>query len=199
MALRMRGVRSAPLYILLGAAFWFAVLESGVHATIAGVILAALVSAGGRDDPGESPLDRAESVLHPWTSFFVAPVFALANGGVEVTRDAIDGALSGSIAPGIFAGLVAGKPAGIMAGSFLAVASGAASLPAGTGWRHIFGAGLLGGIGFTVSLFIAGLAFEDQLMGDEAKMGILAASLVAGAAGYAWLRLTTRSPVASAG
>ncbi len=190
-----------PLVIgVLAVAFWWAVLESGVHPTIAGVILAFLTSAGSHEEAGESLLDRMEEVLHPWASFLVVPIFVLANGGIEVTRDAIDQAVSGEIASGIVLGLVVGKPAGIVAASLLVVALGLASLPEGSTWRQLAGAGALGGIGFTVSIFIAGLAFDDGLLVDEAKMGILAASLAAGAAGYAWLRLfASGAPVVIAG
>ncbi|MGH2607938.1 MAG: Na+/H+ antiporter NhaA [Tepidiformaceae bacterium] len=187
--LRQLHVRVAPVYAVLAAGFWLAVLESGVHATIAGVILAFLTSAGSREEVGESALDRMEQLLHPWASFLVIPIFALANGGIEVTRDAIDGAVNGEIAPGIALGLLVGKPAGILVSSFLVVTLGLASLPEGSNWRQIAGAGMLGGIGFTVSIFIAGLAFEDGGLVEQAKMGILVASVAAGVAGYAWLRL----------
>ncbi|MEX1104392.1 MAG: Na+/H+ antiporter NhaA [Dehalococcoidia bacterium] len=192
--LRALGVRFVPLYGVLALAFWWAVLESGVHATIAGVILAFLTSAGSHEEQGESMLDRMEGLLHPWASFAVVPIFALANGGIEITRDAIDAAINGGVAPGAALGLLVGKPVGIVAASFLVVRVGLASLPGGSTWRQVAGAGLLGGIGFTVSIFIAGLAFEDAALVDEAKMGILAASLAAGVLGYGWLRATHSVP-----
>ncbi len=196
--LRALQVRFRPLYAVLAVAFWLAVLESGIHATIAGVILAFLTSAGSHDERGESMLDRMEEFLHPWASFAVVPIFALANGGIEITRDAIDGAINGDVALGVALGLVVGKPVGILAASFVVVVTGLASLPAGASWRQVAGAGMLAGIGFTVSIFIAGLAFEAGLVVDEAKMGILAASLVAGLLGYTWLRLCCPLPLAAA-
>jgi NhaA family Na+:H+ antiporter len=182
-----------PVVGALAVAFWWAVLESGVHATIAGVILAFLTSAGSHAETGESLLDRMEEFLHPWASFVVVPIFVLANGGIEITREAVEGAVNGTVGPGIVLGLVVGKPVGIVAASLLVVALRVASLPERSTWGQLAGVGMLGGVGFTVSIFIAGLAFESGGLLDEAKMGILAASLAAGAAGYAWLRLS--SPV----
>ncbi len=194
LGMRAFGMRSALLFGLAGLLFWLAVLASGVHATIAGVVLAMLTSAGTRNDPGESPLDRLESFLHPWTSFLVVPLFALANGGVEITRSALETAIDGKVATGIFAALVLGKPLGITLAALLAVRTGIATLPDGVRWAQIAGAGALGGVGFTVSLFIAGLAFEGEAIGDEARIGILGASVVAGVVGYAWLRLAGDRP-----
>ena len=187
--LRLAKVEGLIVYGSLALAFWLAVLESGVHATIAGVVLAMMTSAGTKSDPGHSPLDRMEELLHPWTSFVIVPVFALANAGLIVSRDAIDAAVQGDVAPGIFVGLVVGKPIGIMAASALVVFAGLASLPERTNWRQMAGAGLIAGVGFTVSLFISGLAFGGEVLGEEAKMGILAASVTAGLAGWLWLRL----------
>jgi NhaA family Na+:H+ antiporter len=187
--LRLFRVRSIPAYAALAVCFWVAVLESGVHATIAGVVLALVTSAGSHEQVGESLLDRMEELLHPWASFVVVPIFALANSGIEVTGDAIDGAVNGEIAPGVFVGLVLGKPAGILTAAFAVVALRMATLPANSSWGQVAGAGVLAGIGFTVSIFISGLAFDAAALDDQAKIGILAASAVAGIVGYAWLRL----------
>ena len=181
-------LRPWPVIGVLALAFWWAVLESGVHATIAGVILAFLTSAGSHTQQGESWLDRMEGLLHPWASFVVVPIFALANGGIEITTEAIEAAVEGDVARGTTLGLVLGKPIGIVAATFAVVALGWASLPQGASWRHVAGAGMLGGIGFTVSIFIAELAFDDELLVAEAKMAILVASLAAGVAGFLWLR-----------
>ena len=191
-AMRLLKVQSAPAFIVLGVAFWGMVLASGIHPTIAGVVLAMLTSCGARDDPGESPLDRAETLLHPVASFMVVPLFALANGGVELTRAAFEAALDAPVAIGIFVGLVLGKPIGIFAASLLAVRTGIAVLPEGVRWPHVAGAGALAGVGFTVSLFIAGLAFDDAALQDQARISILAASLAAGVVGFLCLRFVSR-------
>jgi NhaA family Na+:H+ antiporter len=140
----------------------------------------------------ESPLDRLSHMLHPWVGYVIVPIFALANAGVVISGDSVDAALGSRVTAGVFFGLVIGKPIGIFLLTFLAVRVGAASLPRGVSWNQIFGAGLLGGVGFTVALFITELAFTGEALVDEAKMGILAASVVAGVAGYLYLFLTNR-------
>jgi len=133
----------------------------------------------------ETPLQRLEHNLHPWVAFFIMPVFALANAGVELGSGFIE-ALTAQVTLGVIVGLVAGKQIGITLFSWLAVRMGWASLPKGVSWRHIYGAAVLGGIGFTMSLFIAGLAFDDSGTLAMAKAGILVASMIAGVAGF-WL------------
>jgi NhaA family Na+:H+ antiporter len=133
----------------------------------------------------ETPLQRLEHRLHPWVAFFIMPVFALANAGVELGAGFLE-ALAQPVALGVIVGLVVGKQVGISLFSWLAVRSGLASLPAGVSWRHVHGAATLGGIGFTMSLFIAGLAFGSAESLAMAKAGILVASLIAGLAGL-WL------------
>ena len=226
-ALNRLGVRSLVIYALLGLVMWAAVFESGIHATIAGVILALLTPAAPyysreeferslnplveefhaaveADDEErqqgvlseierlaretESPLDRLEHQLAPWVSFVIVPIFALANAGVHVSGEALSAAVESPVAIGVALGLFLGKPIGILLATFLAVRLGVAALPSGARWGQILGVGLLGGIGFTVSLFITGLAFEPGLIQDEAKMGILAGSLLSGVVGYAYLR-----------
>lgn len=198
------GVRALLLYAALGIAAWLAVRESGVHATIAGVALGLLLPiapAAGTDDPREKDLarddagtasrgsvvERLEHVLHPWTSYLIVPVFALANAGVDLRGGAAADAVTSQVSLGVAAGLVVGKPLGILLFSMLAVRLGVASLPRQVTWPHVAGAGLVAGIGFTVSLFIAGLAFETPAVVDEAKIGILAASAIAGVLGCAAL------------
>jgi NhaA family Na+:H+ antiporter len=185
------GVRSLAVYGVLGLALWFAVYKSGIHATVAGVALAMLIPA--RAGHGGGSLEGLEHALHPWSVFLVMPLFALANAGVEVTRAGLEDAASSPITLGVAAGLLLGKPAGVLLASWLAVRSGAARLPENLGWAHLAGAGLLAGIGFTVSLFITDLAFDDAVRQEDAKLGILGASVVAALAGYAFLRLWHRS------
>jgi NhaA family Na+:H+ antiporter len=185
------GVRRISIYLVLGAALWVATLKSGIHATIAGVILGlcipAAVPARAADssEPGasESPLRVVEHALAPWVNLVIIPLFALANAGVRLggitLRD-----LSSPAALGIVLGLVVGKQLGIFSVTYAAVRLGLGSLPVGVTWRHLYGASVLGGIGFTMSLFIAALAYgEGNSLAEQAKIAILIASLVCGAAG----------------
>ncbi|WP_027866232.1 Na+/H+ antiporter NhaA [Massilia alkalitolerans] len=176
-------------YLVGGALMWFLMLKSGVHATIAGVLLAFTIPYSSREDDAESPSHRLEHILHKPVTFLILPVFALANTGIIIGAGWETELLS-SNSLGIIAGLVAGKPVGIFLFSFAAVALGLCRLPLDLAWRHILGAGLLGGIGFTMSIFITNLAFVGA--GDTinaSKMAILVASLVAGIAGFTWLKL----------
>jgi len=199
-ASRAAGVQGILFYVLPGILFWLAVLESGVHATLAGVVLAFLTPAGpitsrgeyhsalktmvddlfhadragNREeadlitseierltDAREPPLDRLESALHPWASFVVVPLFALANAGLDLSWGSLADSTGSQVSLGIVTGLVVGKPLGIVAFSWLTVRFRLASLPVGARWRDIWALGLLAGIGFTVSLFISGLAFDS--------------------------------------
>ena len=224
------GVRTAWAYALIGLALWVAVLLSGVHATVAGVLLAmtipsrtvineAALLSGARaalqrfDDachPDRTmlsnsehqaalrrlevlsekalpPLARLEYGLHGIVTFGIMPLFALANAGVDLRAGGAG--IGSSVALGVIVGLVVGKPVGITLASWLAVRAGVAALPAGISWRTLVGAGVLGGIGFTMSLFIAGLAFGDSADRlTSAKLGTLIASLIAGVAGWLLLR-----------
>ena len=137
----------------------------------------------------ESPAHRLEHGLHPWVAFGIMPVFALANAGVVLEGDILAALLS-PVALGVMVGLVLGKQIGITLATWLAVRFGVAEKPSEIGWKQIYGAGWLAGIGFTMSLFITTLAFNDPLMVTQAKIGILAASLVAGIVGYVLLRTT---------
>jgi NhaA family Na+:H+ antiporter len=237
--LNRAGARRPLTYVLLGVGLWLFVLASGVHATIAGVLLALTVPARTRisedeflaraerslaefraaDEPGttvltnhghqaalqelesaadaaQAPLQRMEHALHGFVAFFVMPVFALANAGVPL-GGGVGAALGSPVALGIALGLVVGKPVGIFLASYAAVRAGAADLPAGVAWRHVHGAGWLGGIGFTMSLFVAGLAFTDPAMLDVAKLGVLGASVMAGLVGYTLLRRARVAPDAA--
>jgi NhaA family Na+:H+ antiporter len=225
------GVRHPLPYALLGLLLWAAVLKSGVHATIAGVLLAMTIPCRTALNPREflshskavldhversmerdasitndeelgaaiealedscekaqTPLNRLEHGLHPWVTFFIMPFFALANAGVPFDGT-LRASLSHPITLGVVLGLLLGKPIGITLASWFAVRARLASLPAGVTWGHIHGAGWLGGIGFTMSLFVAGLAFGDESLLKMAKLSILIASLFAGLSGSALLLL----------
>lgn len=232
--LNRTGARRPLIYAALGVLLWALVLASGIHATIAGVLLALTVPARTRigeqeflaqaeksladfraaDEPGttvlanrghqealhalemayhaaQTPLQRMEHALHKFVAFFVMPIFALANAGVSLGAGSADKLLS-PVALGVALGLLVGKPLGITLASYGAVRTGIADLPPGVKWRHVHGAGWLAGIGFTMSLFIAGLAFDDPSLLDTAKLSILGASLCAGLIGYTLLRSTRR-------
>ncbi len=175
-------------YLLGGALMWFLMLKSGVHATIAGVLLAFAIPYSHTQDDAASPSHRLEHLLHKPVAFLILPVFALANTGIVVASGWATDLLS-SNSLGIFLGLVAGKPAGILLFTFAAVSAGLCRLPLDLAWRHVLGAGLLGGIGFTMSIFITNLAFAGQPgIINAAKIAILLASLTAGLLGFAWLK-----------
>jgi Na+:H+ antiporter, NhaA family len=183
-------------YLLGGALMWFLMLKSGVHATIAGVLLAFAIPYSHREDDAASPSHRLEHALHKPAAFLILPIFALANTGIVIGAGWA-GELLTPNSLGILLGLVVGKPVGIVLFSWMAVMAGLCRLPLDLAWRHVLGAGLLGGIGFTMSIFITNLAFagRPELI-NASKMAILAASLVAGVIGFAWLKLMG-APLAS--
>lgn len=226
----LAGVGKPLVYGLLGIGLWLAFLTSGVHATIAGILLAMTVPASSFIDTGEflnrsrglldrferasereddvlsneerqailhalndateklePPLQEMEHALHPWVVFLIMPLFALVNAGVPLNGDLV-GSLTSPVALGIVAGLVLGKQLGVTLLAWLAVRTGVSELPEGVSWRHVYGAGWLAGIGFTMSLFISDLAFASGSLLDTAKLGILVASVVAGVVGWAILR-----------
>ena len=182
---RVGVVRIAP-YILVGTVLWVCVLKSGVHATLAGVVTALCVPARDPDHPEHPPLSRLEHSLHPWVAFGILPVFAFANAGVDLTGLSLRDLLQ-PIPLGIALGLVIGKQVGVFTFAWLAVKSGVARLPSGVNFRHVYGAAILCGIGFTMSLFIGMLAFENGASGEVIvtdRLGILAGTLVSALAGY---------------
>ena len=184
---RLFGVMSLAPYVVGGAVMWFLMLKSGVHATIAGVLLAFAIPYSALQDDETSPSHRLEDVLHRPVTFLILPVFALANTSIAINGDWLDHLTTWN-SIGIFAGLVAGKPIGIALACFAVVTVGLARLPLDLAWRHIVGAGLLGGIGFTMSIFVTNLAFTgDGEAIAQSKMAILAGSLTAGLAGFLWL------------
>jgi NhaA family Na+:H+ antiporter len=179
-------VRNPIPYVLVGILLWIAVLLSGIHATIAGVLLAFTIPAR-TAKPKETPLlERLEHVLHAPVAFLIVPLFALANAGVRL--GGASGSHSISIMSGVALGLVLGKPLGITLAAWLAVRARLAVLPAGVSWRLLSAVSCLGGIGFTMSLFVGALAFSDRALLDSAKLGVLLASGVAAAIGWIMLR-----------
>jgi NhaA family Na+:H+ antiporter len=186
---RLLRVMSLIPYLLGGALMWFLMLKSGVHATIAGVLLAFAIPFSAKEDDVESPSHKLEHLLHRPVAFIILPIFALANTGIVVGTGWAQN-LTGANSSGIMAGLVLGKPLGITLLSFVAVSIGICRLPLDLKWRHVFGAGLLGGIGFTMSIFITNLAFAGNAeVINASKMAILLASLTAGTIGFLWLKL----------
>ncbi len=225
LGLRRIGVRAVPVYVAVGSVLWLGLHESGIHATLAGVVLGLLTPAspwvspsrmsrivdhasevwrgegwgafGSRkgllDDvrvaarEAEAPLDRLERTVHPWSAFLIMPVFALANAGVKLDS----GLALSDVAVAVALGLSLGKPLGIVGFSFLAVRLGLATLPEGVSWGMLLGGGLLAGIGFTMALFISGLALEGESL-QAAKAGVLGASLLSGVSGMGVLLVLSR-------
>jgi NhaA family Na+:H+ antiporter len=224
------GIRSVPVYFIVGGVVWAAIDASGIHATVTGVVLGLLTPArrwvsddrlyalldqviahpsgggGSGVTPDRrtlqvaeiaarealSPVERLELALHPWVGFAVMPLFALANAGMSISLREF----TSPVAVAVFAGFVVGKPVGVLAFSWMAVRTGIAVRPPDLGWTLVAGGGLLAGIGFTMALFIANLAFSPDVIG-EAKLGIFAASLVSAAAGLVLLGALSRTPRAS--
>lgn len=219
------GIYGTTLYIILGVAAWVAFLKSGVHATVAGVLVAMTIPAQTKIDTGAflnrsmaliesiksageqnnmptadqrtaihniemasidvlSPLQRLEHSLHGWVAYGIMPVFALANAGVVLSADVLNGLVGNGVFWGIFLGLLLGKPLGIFASTWIVVRTNLAELPEGITWKHLFGGGALAGIGFTMALFIANLAFTDAATLETAKLAILVASLTSAILGW---------------
>ena len=231
--MRRNDVQSLAPYLAAGAFLWLALLESGVHATLAGVVLGLMTPAWPLRSPirfpsesrrvladierafydraltrdefasneqriGEvsrmamlatSPLERLERALTPWVVYVIVPVFALANAGVSLSKDTLTGIVNDRITVGIVLGLVLGKAIGVLAGAAVGVGLRVGRLPPSVEWRHMIGVAAVAGVGFTVSLFVASLSFDDAAATDAAKVGILAGSAIAGLLGYLVLRL----------
>ena len=221
------GIRSLGFYLIMSVVMWQFFLESGIHATLAGVLLAAITPAEPylhrrdykaavddllhdfrlameNDDEEkaesvvaeierlsqgtEGPMERLERVVHPWASFVILPVFALANAGLVISPYALSEAVASPVTLGILVALPAGNALGIFGMTWLAVRLGIGRLPSGVTWSQVLGVGMLGGIGFTVAIFVSGIAFDDPALVDQAKLGVFGASLLAGVAGYLFLR-----------
>ncbi|MDO5652384.1 MAG: Na+/H+ antiporter NhaA [Moraxella sp.] len=183
---RMNVVRLTP-YLLIGLVMWAALLKSGVHATLAGVLLAFFIPLVNKSDAEHSPLEELEHDLHNTVAYGVLPLFAFANSGISLAGAGIDSLLH-SVPLGITAGLFLGKQIGVMLAVFIVIKLGLASLPKGCNTRQIYGASLLCGIGFTMSLFISGLAFGGLPEGFDPRLGIILGSILSGVAGYLVLR-----------
>jgi NhaA family Na+:H+ antiporter len=193
---RVQAFWSDPPLVVLMVGVWAAVLASGIHPTVAGVVLGLITPAG--PAPSTSPAERLEHSLHPWTSRVVIPLFALANAGIAVDASAVAAAAWSPVGLGIALGLVLGKLVGVSAGAYLAVRSGLGVLPNGMRWSHVLAVSALAGIGFTVSLFIASLSFSDPQTGEQAKLGILLGSVAASLVGAVLLRASLGSPARAA-
>jgi Na+:H+ antiporter, NhaA family len=190
-ALNRFGVSKLWPFLTLGIVLWVLVLKSGVHATIAGVLLALVIplrTAAGKPSDHTSPLHRLERALHPWVAFVVLPVFGFANAGVPLV-DATITSLLHPVTLGCAFGLFFGKQIGVFGSIWLVVRMGLAKRPAGADWMHIYGLSFLCGIGFTMSLFIGGLAFTSAEYMGATKIGVLAGSLLSAVAGWLVLRL----------
>jgi Na+:H+ antiporter, NhaA family len=231
-AMRWGGIQAMAAYLPIALLFWAAMFKSGVHATIAGVMLGlatpsrpwfslesfsesiqnvfsrfrqsldegdldgAEVLVGQIEELSqgtEPPLERRLRKVHPWSSFLILPLFALANSNVALTTEVLSKTATSHVAWGIFLGLFVGKPLGVVGFAWLAVRLRLANLPTASNWSHMVGAGLLAGIGFTVSLFVTELAFHTPLWEAEAKLAILSASILSGLVGYIYLRIVTSS------
>jgi NhaA family Na+:H+ antiporter len=185
LAMNRLGVRQIAPYALVGLVVWAGVLKSGVHATLAGVVIALMIPV--RDKHGDSPLEKAEHGLFPWVSFFIMPLFAFANAGVNLSSLS----LADTLAPlplGIVLGLFVGKQLGVMSATWLSVRAGICRLPDGVTWLHIYGVACLTGIGFTMSLFIGTLAFDTPEQLNAVRLGVLMASACSALAGVLVLR-----------
>jgi len=184
--LNRKGVTALTPYGILGLILWIAVLKSGVHATLAGVIIAFCIPLRAKD--GSSPSESLEHSLHPWSTFIILPIFAFANAGVDLSGMSASLLLS-PVPMGIALGLFLGKPLGIMLFSVIAVKLKLAVLPDGITWQQIIPVSVMCGIGFTMSMFISSLAFtgEGAIYGDYARLGILLGSIASAVVGYFWL------------
>ncbi len=195
--LNRRGVKRLGPYLVLGVMLWVCVLKSGVHATLAGVVTGLMIphvdrgpAIGDEHDgePRRSPLESLEHALHPWVAYAILPLFAFANAGLQLQGMRLDDMLT-PLPMGVVIGLLLGKPVGIVGAAVLMRALRWARFPEGMNLRAMLGLGLLCGIGFTMSLFIASLAYHDPHLYEEAVLGVLLASLVAAVTGYLWLRM----------
>lgn len=185
-------VKSLVPFLVGGVLLWFLMLKSGVHATIAGVLLGFMIPFSAQADDEESPSHRLEHFLHKPVPFVILPIFALCNTGIIIGAESLQ-TLTNANEIGIMSGLIIGKPVGITIFSFLAVAAGICRLPFDLNWKYVFGAGILGGIGFTMSIFITNLAFAGNAAEiSGSKTAILLASLIAGTLGFAFLKFSVQ-------
>ncbi|CAH0532690.1 Na(+)/H(+) antiporter NhaA [Vibrio stylophorae] len=189
--MNVRHVTKISWYVVVGIILWVSVLKSGVHATLAGVVLGFAIPLYGQNKQDKSPLKTMEHKLHPWCSFMILPIFAFANAGVSLEGVSF-GDLGSMLPLGIALGLLIGKPLGIFSFSWMAVKMGVAKLPEGINFKHIFAVSVLCGIGFTMSMFISSLAFatQDEIFGTFSRLGILLGSTCSALLGYMLLSKT---------
>ncbi len=186
--LNIAGITRIAPYVLVGVLLWVCVLKSGVHATLAGVALAAAIPLKAIDEEGHSPLRHLEERLHPWVAYGILPLFGFANAGVSLAGVGLASLLD-PITLGIALGLLVGKQIGVFGGSWLMIRGGLARLPEGMSMTALYGVAILCGIGFTMSLFIGTLAFEAPQAAAQVRLGVIVGSLVAAAVGWAVIRL----------
>lgn len=190
--LNLLGVTRLTPYMLIGIFVWVCVLKSGVHATLAGVALAMAIPLRAQDEQGRSPLRRLEHGLHPWVAFAILPIFGFANAGLYLGDVSVEAMLA-PIPLGVALGLFVGKQIGVFGGAWLTIKLGVARLPDGCTWPMMYGVCLLTGVGFTMSLFIGGLAFNDIAHVNMVKLGVLLGSLLSGTVGFAVLYFAVRN------
>lgn len=186
-------VHKVSIYLLLGCCMWFCMYRSGIHPTITGVLLAFAIPFGNGDE--NSPSYKLQHHLHKIVAFLILPLFALANTAIAIPASFTNDLIT-SNSLGIILGLLAGKPLGIFLFAIIGIAIGWCALPDDIKRKHIFGAGILAGIGFTMSIFITLLAFTDTAKIDSSKIAVIVASVLAGLIGYLWLRFTLKDPIA---
>lgn len=186
------GVKNILAYVIPGVFMWYFIHHSGIHATIAGVLTAMTLPT--TPDAQESPLEKLEHMLAKPVNFIIIPLFAFVNTAIVMSYDMLGG-LTSNMGLGIIIGLIVGKSVGILFTCWICVKSGLSALPEAAGWKHIFGVGLLGGIGFTMSIFVSMLSFSNPLFIEEAKLAILTASILAGLLGYFYLSSLNKKKV----
>ena len=194
-ALNLRGTHRIAPFMLLGAIMWFFVLKSGIHPTVAGVVTAFTIPL--KDRFGKSPLHSLEHNLHPYVIYGIAPIFALANAGIDLSGISMSDFLS-PLPLGIAAGLFIGKQIGVFGATWLLVKSGIAKLPHGANWMMVWGISMLAGIGFTMSLFIGSLSFEGDAMMNMVRLGVMTGSVLSAVAGYLVLKRATQGHASGA-
>jgi len=190
-AMNRFGVMRITPYALVGLFVWACVLKSGVHATLAGVLAALAIPLKPKDPNASSPLHRAEHGLHIWVAFLILPLFAFANAGVSLKGINLEAILA-PIPLGVAAGLFFGKQIGVFSLAWLSVKLGLAKLPKGANWLQVYAIACLTGVGFTMSLFIGTLAFDDEVILNSVRLGVLMGSLASGILGYALLKYSCR-------
>jgi NhaA family Na+:H+ antiporter len=187
LACKRGGIKTLRFYLPMGVILWYSMMQSGIHATISGVLLAFAIPFGKQEEDVSSSSYLMDK-LHEPVAWFILPLFALANTAIPISSDTLS-SITGTLPLGIAAGLVLGKPMGIYLASVLSVKMKVAQLPSGSSFKHILGAGLLGGIGFTMAIFVANLAFDDAASIEMSKLAVLISSVIAAIVGYIFLRI----------